>query len=359
MFLKQGLQDEYLVLLGVPFAALVGAKALVRTKARSSSPPPPKRKPRPRIGSPRPSPTTRDRLTSSTRSTCCSARSPCSCSSSCSIPSSSSGLPQLPEALIGLASVGATAYVANKWTAQDAKPHIERVVPSDAKRGATIVIYGTNLLTVSLGGKRAPANEPLEVFFGTRAQQDVDPKRTGRQGERDRQRLHQAAGSLRPGCRVRLGRQVRGGRRGAQRDRRDLRHCAVYDRTLSPRWDSAARGSREGEDARQDRRAQGRAEAGDRRPVAAARRAAESLIAEALTVRAESARLRDGQRAGLPVAACAPFQRSLSGSRSGGQVLRRARPGPGNGHLQTAGATEPCDWQGRCGRPHLDAVKRP
>jgi hypothetical protein len=81
-----------------------------------------------------------------------------------------SGLPELPDILVALSSVGATAYIANKWTAEDAKPHIDRVMPDKAKPGETIVIYGTNLLSVSQGGKRLPPNGAVQVFFGSEAE---------------------------------------------------------------------------------------------------------------------------------------------------------------------------------------------
>ncbi|HWX97100.1 MAG TPA: hypothetical protein VNZ01_09640 [Solirubrobacteraceae bacterium] len=62
---------------------------------------------------------------------------------------SKSGFPELPDFLVGLTSLGATAYIANKWAAHDAAPHIERVVPDRGKEGDWMIVYGSNLLTVS------------------------------------------------------------------------------------------------------------------------------------------------------------------------------------------------------------------
>jgi hypothetical protein len=181
-FLKQGIQDEYLVLLGGPFVALVSAKAFVssgvangtqvKTKADASE-----TTPAHRVAQAFSDDSGQTDLVDTQYLLFGSIallvfivmflRAP------------GKGLPTLPEALIALASVGTTAYIANKWTAKDAKPHLEMVVPSTAKRGANVVVYGTNLLTVSQGGKRAPANEPVEFFFGSLAEARVSPDAPG------------------------------------------------------------------------------------------------------------------------------------------------------------------------------------
>jgi hypothetical protein len=175
---KQGLQDEYLVLLGGPFVALIGAKALVTNGiANGTQVKPPADDSETdlahRVTQAFSDDTGQTDLVDTQYLLFGSIallvfivmflRDP------------THGLPSLPEALIGLSSLGATAYIANKWTAKDAKPHLESVVPNSAKRGSTVLIYGSNLLSVSLGGKQAPASEPVEVIFGTLVVQDVHP----------------------------------------------------------------------------------------------------------------------------------------------------------------------------------------
>lgn len=177
-FLEQGIKDEYLVLLGGPFVALVGAKALVSNGLANG---------------------TQVRTQAEDSETTAAHRVSQAFSDDSGqtdlvdtqylvfgaiallvfvvmfLKSPTTGLPQVPETLIALSSLAATTYVANKWTARDAKPHIEQIVPNNAKPGTTVTVYGTNLLTVSIAGKRAPANEPLQVLFGTLAEQRVQP----------------------------------------------------------------------------------------------------------------------------------------------------------------------------------------
>lgn len=177
-FVKAGIQDEYLVLLGGPFVALVSAKALVSNAvANGSQTKTPAEEnetsPAHRVAQAFSDDTGQTDLVDTQYLLFGSItllvfvvdylRKP------------SGGLPTLPEALIGLSSLGATAYIANKWTAKDAKPRLETVVPNAAKRGATITLYGSNLLTVSQGGKRVPASEQLELIFGSLAQQAIAP----------------------------------------------------------------------------------------------------------------------------------------------------------------------------------------
>lgn len=175
-FLTQGLQDQYLIALGGPFIALVGAKALVGNGVASGSQVKP--------------PASADETSPAHRIT--QAFSDDGGQTDLVdtqyllfgaiallvfivmfIRDSGSGLPQLPDVLVGLSSVGATAYIANKWTAEDAKPHIDRVMPDKAKPGETIVLYGTNLLSVSQGGAQVPPSGSVQVLFGALVESDL------------------------------------------------------------------------------------------------------------------------------------------------------------------------------------------
>ncbi len=177
-FLDQGLQDEYLVLLGGPFVALVGAKALVTSAVERGA---------------------LVKLAAGDEETKLAERVSQAFSDDTGqtdlldtqyllfgaitllvfivmfIRESWEGLPSLPELLIGLSTLGATAFIANKWTAKDAKPRIDQIVPESAKEGDEVVIYGSNLLTVSVGGKRTQTKEPMKVLFGSLVEQDVSP----------------------------------------------------------------------------------------------------------------------------------------------------------------------------------------
>jgi hypothetical protein len=177
-FLKEGLEDRYLILLGGPFVALVAAKALVGSAVASGS----QNKP----------PASDEETTAKDRVS--QAFSDDTGQTDLVdtqyllfgaiallvfivmfIRQSYDGLPQLPDLLVGLASVGATTYVANKWSSEDARPHIDRIVPDHATPGETITIYGTNLLSITQAGKRIPATDPIQIIYGGLGQQELAP----------------------------------------------------------------------------------------------------------------------------------------------------------------------------------------
>jgi hypothetical protein len=176
-FIKEGLQDQYLILLGGPFVALVGAKALVANGVASGS------QVKPPAGEDEASPAARITQAFSddggqtdlidTQYLVFGAVA-LVVFIVMFLRGSTAGLPQLPDILVALSSVGATAYIANKWTAEDAKPHIDRVMPDKAKPGETIVVYGTNLLSISQGGKALPPKGEVRVFFGGDAEVSLD-----------------------------------------------------------------------------------------------------------------------------------------------------------------------------------------
>lgn len=181
-FLDQGLQDEYLILLGGPFVALVGAKALVTSAVErgalvKSVAKDDETKPIDRVTQAFSDDTGQADLVD-TQYLLFGAIT-LLVFVVMFIRHSWTGLPALPEVLIGLASVGTTAFIANKWAAKDAKPHIDQVVPNSAKSGEPIALYGTNLLTVSMGGKRAMTKDPMRVLFGSLTEQPVPPQSEG------------------------------------------------------------------------------------------------------------------------------------------------------------------------------------
>ena len=175
---KDGLQDEYLILLGGPFIALVSAKALVSADTASGT--------QVKVPASDKEQTTTDRLSQAfsddngqtdlvdTQYLLFGAITVL-VFVVLFIRHSSQGLPDLPDTLVGLASVGATAYVANKVAAKDAPPHLERVVPDRAAPGQEVTLYGRHLLTVSQGGKRAATSDPIHVFVGSVTDVEVNP----------------------------------------------------------------------------------------------------------------------------------------------------------------------------------------
>jgi hypothetical protein len=164
-----GLYDEYLILLGGPFVALVGAKALVQGRVAS--------------GDQVKSEATGDQTVANRVSQAFSNDSgqtdlvdsqyliftalSLTVFVVMFVTRDAGGLPRLPDLLVGLSSVGATAYVANKFAVADAPPHLDRVVPGRAAPGDQIVIYGRNLLKVSQGGSTANQATDVDVIFGS------------------------------------------------------------------------------------------------------------------------------------------------------------------------------------------------
>jgi hypothetical protein len=82
----------------------------------------------------------------------------------------------MPDFIVGVASVGATAYIANKAVARDAPPHLDRVVPDRAAPGDEVTVFGRNLLSISQGGRRAATTEQIRVFLGSLAVVALDPR---------------------------------------------------------------------------------------------------------------------------------------------------------------------------------------
>jgi hypothetical protein len=177
----QNLQDQYLILLGGPFVALVGAKALVSGGVQGGT---------------------------LVKTEATDAQTPATRVSQAFsddngqtdlidtqylvfgalalvvfivlfLRKSDAGLPDLPDVVVGLATLGATGYVANKFAARDTPPHLDRVVPDRAAPGATVTVFGRNTLSVTQGGKRATAADPIRVFLGALAVIAVDPADPG------------------------------------------------------------------------------------------------------------------------------------------------------------------------------------
>ena len=183
-FLHEGLRDEYLVLLGGPFVALVSAKALVGnaiSKGELNKPPAGanETKPADRLAQAFSDDTGQADLVD-TQYLLFGAIA-LLVFVVMFIRASYAGLPRVPEVLIGLASIGAGTYIANKWTAEDAKPKLDRVIPDRAKVGEQVTLYGSQLLSVSQGGRRLPASEPLRILYGGRGEQLVSPRAPGAQ----------------------------------------------------------------------------------------------------------------------------------------------------------------------------------
>jgi hypothetical protein len=172
--LEQGLEDQYLILLGGPFLALVSAKAFLSSGLSTSS-----------INKT----VETDAGASSTASRISQAYSDDSGQTDLVDTQYllfgsvvivvfigtflrgpfNQGLPALPDFLIALASVGTTVYIANKWQASDAAPAVTRVVPDQQDIAALgpVTIYGTNLITVSQGGRpyQYKDDDEVQVIF--------------------------------------------------------------------------------------------------------------------------------------------------------------------------------------------------
>lgn len=68
------------------------------------------------------------------------------------------GLPDLPDSLLALTSVGAASYVAKKGLEQDVGPTIRSLVPREGPVSTRVTVNGVNLATAS--------NPHAEVLFG-------------------------------------------------------------------------------------------------------------------------------------------------------------------------------------------------
>ncbi|HEX6490360.1 MAG TPA: hypothetical protein VF002_03170 [Gaiellaceae bacterium] len=68
------------------------------------------------------------------------------------------GLPLLPDSLVGLSGVSGASYVAKKGLEQDSPPSVRAVVPEAASPGETVSIRGVNLAS--------PENQNVAVLVG-------------------------------------------------------------------------------------------------------------------------------------------------------------------------------------------------
>ena len=176
-FVGQGLQDQYLILLGGPFIALVSGKAIVQTRVSTGA----QIKP-PAMGVQ----TAADRVSQAfsdddgqtdlvdTQYLIFTAVA-LIVFVVMFLRTNDKGFPTLPDFLVGLTSAAAVAYVANKATASNLPPHIDRVVPDHAHPGDTLVVYGRGFLSVAEGGQAAAAGQPITALFGTVASTNIDP----------------------------------------------------------------------------------------------------------------------------------------------------------------------------------------
>lgn len=173
--LKQGIEDQYLILLGGPFLALVAAKGfLTNNLAKGTA-----------------NKTVADDQNASTL--------PSRISQAYSDDSGQTdlvdtqyllfgavalavfigtflrgpfnqGLPALPDFVIALSSLGATVYIANKWQATDAGPNLKLATPDheDINALASVTLFGTNLMSVSQQGRpyQYNPNDQILVIFG-------------------------------------------------------------------------------------------------------------------------------------------------------------------------------------------------
>jgi hypothetical protein len=167
--IDEGIKDEYLVLLGGPFVALISAKAIVSALTDSGTVVKP--------AAPDDTPATissrvREAFSDDSGNTDLVDTQYLIFGSLALIVfivtfirETDGGLPQLPTFLVALAGAGATTYVAKKATLSDSKPTLDHVVPDTVKPTpeATVTLFGQNLWSVSVAGKsREPDPNPTK-----------------------------------------------------------------------------------------------------------------------------------------------------------------------------------------------------
>jgi hypothetical protein len=176
--LGEGIKEEYLILLGGPFAAAILAKGIVSSKTASGQLTKLEGEPEPRqIFSNDQGGTdlvdTQYVLFNLVALTFFIGAF---------IAEADDGLPQMPELLVGLTGVAAATYVSNKAVISQT-PALTRLVPSKGKQGIKVVIFGKWLRLPKLENGQPTYEEPLVTFDQFKADIDSAASRTTPSGD--------------------------------------------------------------------------------------------------------------------------------------------------------------------------------
>ena len=158
--LEEGLKDEYLLLLGGPFAAAVAAKAIVSAKADRGEIT--KTEGTPKL-SQAVSDDTGDADLVDTQYLLFNFVA-LSFFVGAFVTQANDGLPEIPDVLVGLTGVAAATYVSNKAVLKEA-PTMLRIVPWVASVGQEVTLFGRSLRLPKLAADGEVQFEPALVTF--------------------------------------------------------------------------------------------------------------------------------------------------------------------------------------------------
>jgi hypothetical protein len=158
--LKEGLKDEYLLLLGGPFAAAVAAKAIITAKADSGQ-----------VTKTEGTPELSQAVSDDTGNADLVDMQyllfnfvALSFFVGAFVTQANDGLPEIPDVLVGLTGVAAATYVTNKAVLSEA-PTLLRIVPWVSSVGEEVTLFGRSLRLPKLSAQGEPEFEPALVTF--------------------------------------------------------------------------------------------------------------------------------------------------------------------------------------------------
>jgi hypothetical protein len=162
--LEEGLKDEYLILLGGPFAAAILAKGIVSRKAADGDI-------TKTAGTPELSQAFSDdqgRADLNDMQYLLFNLVALAFFIGAFIDEPFDGFPEIPDVLVGLTGVAAATYVSNKAVLKE-KPTLQRILPAQGKAGTSVVIFGTSLLLPKLIDDQLSFDSPIVTFNGISA----------------------------------------------------------------------------------------------------------------------------------------------------------------------------------------------
>jgi hypothetical protein len=158
--LSEGLKDEYLLLLGGPFAAAIAARGIVGAKVESGQ-----------ISKTTGTPTIAQLATDDEGGASLADMQYLLFNFvtmvfflGTFVTEAADGLPELPELLVGLTGVAAAAYVSNKAVLREA-PKLQRIVPPQAAAGASATLYGMSLVLRETAADGSSISHDPQVTF--------------------------------------------------------------------------------------------------------------------------------------------------------------------------------------------------
>jgi hypothetical protein len=176
--LKEGIKEEYLILLGGPFAAAILAKGIVSNKAATGQ-----------IAKTEGTPEPKQIFSSDDGSTDLVDTQYVVFNLvalvyfiGAFIDEASDGLPQLPEVLVALTGVAAAAYVSNKVVLNQT-PTLSSLLPGKGAQGSQVTIYGRWLRLPKLENGQQVYEDAQVTFDGRLAQVDAAASESTTSGE--------------------------------------------------------------------------------------------------------------------------------------------------------------------------------